>query len=65
MKTQERPNGPEGFQVEDPLAVFTAFSQEELRRWRDTEAHCDSDLHQEAVVLVVTRLKKRLSTVAH
>lgn len=50
------------FQVEDPVAVFTAFSQEEIQRWRNTEPDFDEALHQKAVSLVVDRLKQRLGT---
>ncbi|MBF0402062.1 MAG: hypothetical protein HQL90_15025 [Magnetococcales bacterium] len=62
MNPQEKSNPSEGFQVEDPLAVFTAFSQEEIRRWRSTEPEFDEELHQEAVSLVLGRLKQRLDT---
>ncbi|MEO5339794.1 MAG: hypothetical protein H7837_04635 [Magnetococcus sp. MYC-9] len=59
MTDQERPNTQDGFQVEDPVAVFAAFSREELRRWRDTEPAFDAALHEEAVALVLERLRKR------
>lgn len=60
MNIQERTTTAD-FQVEDPIAVFTAFSQEEIQRWRNTEPDFDESLHQEAVALVLDRLKQRLS----
>ena len=57
METQNASSPAEGFQVEDPLAVFEAFSREEMQRWRDTDSDFDVDLHQEAVSLVLNRLK--------
>ena len=59
MNSQERTITAD-FQVEDPVAVFTAFSQEEIQRWRSAEPDFDEALHQEAVSLVLDRLKKRL-----
>ena len=46
MKTQEKPKTTEPFQVEDPQAVFTAFSQEEMRRGRDTVPDFAANLHE-------------------
>ncbi|MEO5352911.1 MAG: hypothetical protein H7835_06825 [Magnetococcus sp. XQGC-1] len=63
MKTQEKTKTTEPFQVEDPVAVFTAFSQEELRRGRDTVPDFSAGLHDEAVALVLERLKKGHGTV--
>lgn len=63
MNTQRTPNPAEGFQLEDPLAVFETFSQEEIRRWRDTNPAFDDTLHQEAISLVVERLKRTLRQV--
>ncbi|MBF0161747.1 MAG: hypothetical protein HQL88_05615 [Magnetococcales bacterium] len=60
MNAPEKSKETAEFQVESPLAVFAAYSQEELRRCRDTEAHYDTALHQEAVALVTERLKASL-----
>lgn len=62
MKSQAIPKTTELFQVEDPVAVFAAFSQEEIRRRRETEPNFAAGLYEEAVALVLSRLKKRSGT---
>ncbi|MEO5362994.1 MAG: hypothetical protein H7838_05155 [Magnetococcus sp. DMHC-8] len=59
MKAQTRTDTTAGFQVEDPAAVFAAFSQEEIRRRQETEPAFALDIHQEAVQMVLARLRKR------
>lgn len=57
MNTQNRSNQEEGFQVEDPQTVFEKYSSEEIQRLRETDPDFNESLHQEAVSLVLNRLK--------
>ncbi len=59
MPDPTTPDSTTGFQVEDPVAVFAAFSQEEIHRLRAADPLFDDALHQEAVSLVLDRLKQR------
>lgn len=62
MKNQNASNPVENFQVEDPLAVFEAFSREEIRRWQNTDPDFDATLPKEAIALVLNRLKTPSTT---
>ena len=57
MATQQLSNTAEAFQIEDPLRVFKTYSQEEIQRWLQTDPSFQADLYQEAVSLVLNRLK--------
>lgn len=63
MNNHNTSSGTDGFQVEDPLGAFTTHSNDEIRRWRETDPDFNAALHQQAVALVLNRLKT-LSTTA-
>lgn len=57
MDGQETSGSVEGFRVEDPCAAFSAHSREEAARRAEVDAGFDQGLHEEAVALVLSRLK--------
>lgn len=58
MEAQCPSNRVDAFQIEDPLVVFKTYSQEKVQRWLQTDPSFQADLYQEAISLVLNRLKK-------
>ncbi|MBF0181157.1 MAG: hypothetical protein HQM03_14130 [Magnetococcales bacterium] len=60
MSSQESSGSRAQFRIQDPVQVFATFSAEEIARRQQTDPEFDAPLHQEAIELILSRLRSRV-----